>query len=71
MVVVLIKDDFQTIIIYFPGLMVQSVSASSTDTKFQLGELGVGSNQCPVGHHRDYHVSLTLTFAVVQKSYIQ
>ena len=42
------------------GLMVQSVSASVTDTKFRLGELGVGSNPCPVGHHRDYHVSLTL-----------
>ena len=42
------------------GLMVQSVSASVTDTKFRLGELGVGSNPCPVGHHRDHHVPLKL-----------
>ena len=40
--------------------MVQSVSASVTDKKFRLGELGMGSNPCLVGHHQDYHVSLTL-----------
>ena len=50
--------------------MVQSVSASVTDTKFRLGELGVGSNPCPVGHHRDYHVSLTLdSITVIVYSY--
>ena len=32
-----------------PNLMVQSVSASVTDTKFRLGEQIVGLNPCPVG----------------------
>ena len=38
-----------------PNLLVQPVSASVTDTKFRLGELGVGSDPCPVDHRRDYH----------------
>ena len=33
-----------------PAWMVQSVSASVTDRKFRLDELGMGSNPYPVGH---------------------
>ena len=49
------------------GLTNQSVSASTTDTKFRLGELGVGSNQLRVCYHRG---SLTLRKKTITLSFI-